>query len=127
MNDVSNGVTKVEARTGGEVSAEPVSGRIVAADLHVGEAANKAIRDVGADVHLACFDMSDAVTAMLRSGEASFTIDQQQRLQGYMPVIVLHLYNTNAGMLPGANIPSGPGFVDASNIDNVASQAGINR
>ena len=38
------------------------------------------------------------------------------RLQGYMPIIVLHLYNTNAGMLPGANIPSGPGFVDASNI-----------
>ena len=82
---------------------------------------------VGADVHLACFDMSDDVTAMLRSGDASFTIDQQQRLQGYMPIIVLHLYNTNAGMLPGANIPSGPGFVDASNIDNVASQAGINR
>ena len=28
-------------------------------------------------------------------------------LQGYMPVIVLHLYNNGAGLLPGANIPSG--------------------
>ena len=64
---------------------------------------------------------------MIKSGDAAFTIDQQQRLQGYMPVIVLHLYNTNAGMLPGANIPSGPGFVDASNADSVASQAGVNR
>jgi simple sugar transport system substrate-binding protein len=64
---------------------------------------------------------------MLGSGEAALTRDQQQRLQGYMPVIVLHLYTTHAGMLPGANIPSGPGFVDASNIDTVASQAGINR
>jgi simple sugar transport system substrate-binding protein len=64
---------------------------------------------------------------MIQAGDASFTIDQQQRLQGYMPVIVLHLYNTNAGMLPGANIPSGPGFVDASNAASVSSQAGVNR
>jgi simple sugar transport system substrate-binding protein len=64
---------------------------------------------------------------MINAGDAAFTIDQQQRLQGYMPVIVLHLYNTNAGMLPGANIPSGPGFVDKSNAASVASQAGVNR
>lgn len=44
-----------------------------------------------------------------------------------MPVIVLHLYNTNAGMLPGANIPSGPGFVDATNAAAVEAQAGVNR
>ena len=127
MIDVSNDVTQIETRTAAALSADPSIDGILAAGPHVCDAANKAIKDVGADVHLACFDMSDAVTAMLRSGDASFTIDQQQRLQGYMPVIVLHLYNTNAGMLPGANIPSGPGFVDASNIDNVASQAGINR
>ena len=64
---------------------------------------------------------------MIKEGDEAFTIDQQQRLQGYMPVIVLHLYNTNAGMLPGANIPSGPGFVDKSNAASVASQAGVNR
>jgi simple sugar transport system substrate-binding protein len=44
-----------------------------------------------------------------------------------MPVIVMHLYNANAGLLPGANIPSGPGFVDKSNYKSVASQAGVNR
>ncbi len=91
------------------------------------EAALKAIKDVGADTHLACFDLSPGVMDMIANGDASFTIDQQQRLQGYMPVIVLHLYNTNAGMLPGANIPSGPGFVDSSNYKNVAAQAGVNR
>ncbi len=64
---------------------------------------------------------------LINSGQAAFTIDQQQRLQGYMPIIVLHLYNTNAGMLPGDNIPSGPGFVDKSNASAVASQAGVNR
>jgi len=127
MIDVSNDVQQIETRTAAALSADPSIDGILAAGPHVCDAANKAIKDVGADVHLACFDMSDAVTAMLRSGDAAFTIDQQQRLQGYMPIIVLHLYNTNAGMLPGANIPSGPGFVDASNIDSVASQAGVNR
>ena len=56
-----------------------------------------------------------------------YTIDQQQRLQGYMPVIVLHLYNNGAGLLPGANIPSGPGFVDKSNASSVAALAGVDR
>ena len=64
---------------------------------------------------------------MIEDGTVAFTIDQQQRLQGYMPVIALHLYTTNAGMPPGGNINSGPGFVDASNAASVAAQAGVNR
>ena len=91
------------------------------------EAALKAIKDVGADVHLACFDLSPGVMDMIGNGDAAFTIDQQQRLQGYMPVVVLHLYNNGAGLLPGANIPSGPGFVDKSNASSVASLAGVDR
>jgi simple sugar transport system substrate-binding protein len=127
MIDVSNDVTQIETRTAAALSADPSIDGILAAGPHVCDAANKAIKDVGADVHLACFDLSDAVMDMIENGDASFTIDQQQRLQGYMPVIVLHLYNTNAGLLPGANIPSGPGFVDKSNYKSVLSQAGVNR
>ena len=82
---------------------------------------------MGAKIHLSCFDLTPGVIALIKEGKVAFTIDQQQRLQGYMPVIVLHLYNTNAGMLPGSNIPSGPGFVDKSNADGVAAQAGVNR
>ena len=87
----------------------------------------KAVDEVGATVHLSCFDLSPAVMDLIKSGKVQYTIDQQQRLQGYMPIIVLHLFNQNAGLLPGANIPSGPGFVDKSNASAVASQAGINR
>ena len=80
---------------------------------------------------ISCFEMSLPAVGDLvgegGNGDAAFTIDQQQRLQGYMPVIVMHLYNANAGLLPGANIPSGPGFVDKSNYKSVASQAGVNR
>ena len=76
---------------------------------------------------LACFDLSPEVIQLIQDGVVAYTIDQQQYLQGYMPIIVLHLYNNYAGLLAGANIPSGPGFVDASNAAGVAEQAGVNR
>ena len=87
----------------------------------------KAIDDLGMSVHHSCFDLSPEVMDMINPGKVAFTIDQQQRLQGYMPVVVLHLYNNGAGLLPGANIPSGPGFVDKSNASSVAALAGIDR
>ena len=87
----------------------------------------KAIDDLGMSVHHSCFDLSPEVMDMINAGKVQFTIDQQQRLQGYMPVVVLHLYNNGAGLLPGANIPSGPGFVDKSNASSVSALAGIDR
>ncbi|MEQ9040593.1 MAG: sugar ABC transporter substrate-binding protein [Silicimonas sp.] len=125
--DVSNDVTQIETRTAAALQADPEIDGVLAVGPHVCEAASKAIADVGADVHLACFDLSPGVINLIEDGVAAFTIDQQQYLQGYMPVVVLHLYNNYAGLLPGANIPSGPGFVDQSNAAAVAEQAGINR
>lgn len=125
--DVSNDVTQIETRTAAALQADPEIDGVLAVGPHVCEAANKAIKDVGADVHLACFDLSPGVMDMIEAGDAAFTIDQQQRLQGYMPIIVLHLYNNHAGLLPGSNIPSGPGFVDASNAAAVKALAGVDR
>jgi simple sugar transport system substrate-binding protein len=127
MIDVSNDVAQIQARTAAALQADPSIDALLAAGPHVCDAAAKAVDDVGASVHLSCFDLSPAVMDLIKSGKVQYTIDQQQRLQGYIPIIVLHLYNQNAGLLPGANIPSGPGFVDKSNASAVASQAGINR
>lgn len=127
MIDVSNDPAQIKTRTAAALQADESINGILAVGPHVCEAAIDAIDEVGADVHLACFDLSPGVMDMIQSGDAAFTIDQQQRLQGYMPVIVLHLYNNHAGLLPGANIPSGPGFVDASNAADVAALAGIDR
>ena len=125
--DVSNDVAQIQTRTAAALQADESIDGVLAVGPHVCEAANKAIEEVGADVHLACFDLSPGVMDMISRGDAAFTIDQQQRLQGYMPVIVLHLYNNHAGLLPGANIPSGPGFVDSSNAAAVKELAGIDR
>ena len=127
MIDVSNDVAQIETRTAAALEADESIDGVLAVGPHVCEAANKAIKAVGAEVHLACFDLSPGVMDMIEAGDAAFTIDQQQRLQGYMPVIVLHLYNNHAGLLPGANIPSGPGFVDASNAASVKALAGVDR
>ena len=127
MIDVSNDVAQIKTRTAAALSADASIDGVLAVGPHVCEAAAEAIDDVGAEVHLSCFDMTPGVINLIKEGKAQYTIDQQQRLQGYMPVVVLHLYNSNAGMLPGANIPSGPGFVDASNAAAVESQAGVNR
>ena len=125
--DVSNDVAQIKTRTAAALQADASVNALLAVGPHVCEAAADAVDEVGADIHLSCFDLTPGVINLINEGKVSFTIDQQQRLQGYMPVVVLHLYNTNAGMLPGANIPSGPGFVDASNAAEVAAQAGVNR
>ncbi|MEO0496492.1 MAG: substrate-binding domain-containing protein [Pseudomonadota bacterium] len=127
MIDVSNDVAQIQTRTAAALQADESIDGVLAVGPHVCDAANKAIKEVGADVHLACFDLSPAVMDMIEAGDASFTIDQQQRLQGYMPVIVLHLYNNHAGLLPGNNISSGPGFVDKSNAAAVKELAGVDR
>lgn len=127
MIDVSNDVAQIKTRTAAALQADPSIDALLAIGPHVCEAAAEAVDEIGTKIHLACFDMTPGVINLIKDGKASFTIDQQQRLQGYMPIVVLHLYNSNAGMLPGSNIPSGPGFVDASNAEAVEAQAGVNR
>ena len=58
MIDVSNDVTQIETRTAAALQADASIDGVLAVGPHVCEAANKAISDVGADVHLACFDLS---------------------------------------------------------------------
>ncbi len=127
MHDVSNDVAEIRARTSAALQADPAIDGILATGPHVCEAAAEAIADVGAEVHLSCFDLTPGIIDLILAGDVEYTIDQQQRLQGYLPIIFLHLYNTGAGLLPGANVPSGPGFVDASNAEGVAALAGVDR
>ncbi len=76
------------------------------------------------EIVLATFDLSSEVLDAIVMGEISFAIDQQQYLQGYLPVSFLVLYNENANVAGGGlPILTGPGFVDASNADEVMAGA----
>lgn len=127
FTDTTSDPATIQTRATAALQAHPEVDAILSVGPHVCDAVSKALDDLGMTVHHSCFDLSPAVMDLINSGKVAFTIDQQQRLQGYLPIIVLHLYNNGAGLLPGANIPSGPGFVDKSNATSVAALAGIDR
>ncbi|MEM1274172.1 MAG: sugar ABC transporter substrate-binding protein [Pseudomonadota bacterium] len=85
-----------------------------------------AIEEMGVDVTLGCFDLGPAIVDGIVAGTVDYAIDQQQFLQGYMPVVVLAL-NTRNGTLPGNSINSGPGFVTSANVEQVQALAGVER
>jgi len=83
-------------------------------------AARDAIKAAGGKQMLATFDLSPDVLAAIEADEMLFAIDQQQYLQGYLPVVFLYLYKTNLNTV-GGGLPvlTGPGFVDKSNAAQV--------
>ena len=127
FTDTTSDPATIQTRATAALQANSDVDAVLSVGPHVCDAVSKALDDLGMTVHHSCFDLSPAVMDLINAGKVAFTIDQQLRLQGYMPIIVLHLYNTGAGLLPGANIPSGPGFVDKSNASSVAALAGIDR
>tara|TARA_A100001234_G_scaffold76783_1_gene67923 strand:- start:399 stop:1304 length:906 start_codon:yes stop_codon:yes gene_type:complete len=125
--DSSNDPATIPTRAAAALQANPDIDAVLSVGPHVCSGVQSAIDDLGMSLHHSCFDLSPEVMDLIGAGKVSFTIDQQQRLQGYMPIIVMHLYNTGAGLLPGSNIPSGPGFVDKSNASAVSALSGIDR
>lgn len=70
---------------------------------------------------LAGFDITPELLAAIDAGDIDFTVDQQQFVQGYMPIITLFLNVTNANTVGGGQpVLTGPGFVDQSNAAQVA-------
>ena len=128
MIDVTNDPAEIKARVAAAVSTDESIDGILAAGPHVCEAAIAALTDLGlaGQLHMGCFDLTPGVVEGIQAGHVSFAIDQQQYLQGYMPIIVLDLYN-KYGLLPGSDIPSGPGFVTIENADQVLELAGTYR
>ena len=57
-----------------------------------------------------------------------FAIDQQQYLQGYLPIVFLTYYKLY-GLMPGGGQPvlTGPGIVDKTNVDTVIANTGTTR
>jgi simple sugar transport system substrate-binding protein len=87
-------------------------------------AARDAIRDAGSSAKLATFDLSGDVIDAINNDEILFAVDQQQYLQGYLPVVFLNLYKTNLNTV-GGGLPvlTGPGFVTKDNAAQVAELA----
>lgn len=70
-------------------------------------------------VKLATFDLSPDVLTAIQNGDMLFAIDQQQYLQGYLPIVLLTLYNTNLNTIANDVLMTGPGLVTKDNAARV--------
>jgi simple sugar transport system substrate-binding protein len=78
-----------------------------------------AVKQAGKEgkVHIGTFDMNQAVLDRIKSGEQKFAIDQQPYLQGLLATNLLAAHIDFGTVLPTFPVLTGPGIVDASNID----------
>jgi simple sugar transport system substrate-binding protein len=110
---------KAKIDTEKDVDAVFGTGPVVAHD------AAAAAKELGRKVMVGGVDLSTDILKDIASGEVSFTIDQQQYLQGYVSVLALYLKVTNQNTLGGGlPIATGPGFVTKENAAAVADLVG---
>jgi simple sugar transport system substrate-binding protein len=70
------------------------------------------------DVYAAGFDLSAATVEAIRGGWTDLVIDQQQWLQGYLPILQICL--TKKYAFAGLHIDTGSGFASKDNVDVLA-------
>src|SRR5437868_1612005 len=69
------------------------------------------------------FDVGGAIK-QIQAGKMLFAIDQQQYLQGYLPVVFAVLFVTNLNTVGnGAPVLTGPGIINKANASKVAALA----
>jgi simple sugar transport system substrate-binding protein len=73
-------------------------------------------------VKFGTFDLSPGVLQAIDQGKMLFAIDQQQFLQGYLPIQLLRLHKLY-GLMPAGTVMTGPGFVTQENAAQVIDLA----
>lgn len=117
----SNDPAEVEAKIRAALEANPDVDTIMGLGASlVGEPAVAAVEAVGrsGEVNIGSFDLSANFLQSVVDGKAAFAIDQQQYLQGYLPVVFLALHAKH-GLIPGGNVPSGPNLITADKAGQV--------
>jgi simple sugar transport system substrate-binding protein len=120
INDISTTLTEIQSKLESDDSIDAV----LSLNPDIAVAARDAVRGASSDAKVATFDLSGDVVKAIKAGEIEFAVDQQQYLQGYLPVVFLTLYNENLNTV-GGGLPvlTGPGFVEKSNADRVEKLA----
>jgi simple sugar transport system substrate-binding protein len=118
--DLATTQTEIKSK----LQADKSYDQIIALNPDIAEAAKTAIKASSSNAKLATFDLSPNVIKDIQAGNIEFAVDQQQYLQGYLPIVFLKLYKENLNTV-GGGLPvlTGPGFVDKSNAATVAKLA----
>lgn len=108
--------SKIAAALSGDTSIDAI---VTLNASQVGEPAVEAARESGRPIRVATFDLSPGFLEALQRGEASFAVDPQAWLQGYLGTVLL-ANRIRYGVMP-ANplIETGPRFVTQADAGKV--------
>ena len=85
-----------------------------------------AVAASGKTLHLATFDLSADVLTAIKDGKMDFAIDQQQFIQGYLPIVIITNYAETRNLPTGNGqglVMTGPGFVTQADAEAVIGLA----
>lgn len=118
--DIATTQTEVKSKLQADKSFDGV----IALNPDIASAAVTAAKGASSSAKIATFDITPKVLKDISAGTVLFAVDQQQYLQGYLPVVFLKLFKVNANTV-GGGLPvlTGPGFVDKSNASTVEKLA----
>jgi simple sugar transport system substrate-binding protein len=120
IEDISTTLTEIQSKLESDDSIDAV----LTLNPDIAVAGRDAVQGSGSEAKLATFDLSGDVVNAIEAGEIEFAVDQQQYLQGYLPVVFLKLFNDNANTVGGGQpVLTGPGFVDKANASTVKQLA----
>jgi simple sugar transport system substrate-binding protein len=118
--DIATTQTEIKSKLQADKSFDGV----IALNPDIASAAVTAAKGAGSDAKIATFDITPGVLKDIKSGSVMFAVDQQQYLQGYLPIVFLKLFKDNANTVGGGQpVLTGPGFVDESNVATVEKLA----
>ncbi len=118
--DLDADQTAQEAAINAAMAADPSIDGFMGVGPVITMSGLRASQALGREMPIGGFDITPELIDAIEGGEVLFTVDQQQYLQGYMPVLLMFLEVTNKNTLGGGlPILTGPGFVTADNAADV--------
>ena len=120
ISDISTSLTEIQSKLESDDSIDGV----LSLNPDIAVAARDAVAGAGSEAKVATFDLSGDFIKAIQADEILFAVDQQQYLQGYLPVVFLTLNKTNLNTVGGGQpVLTGPGFVDKSNAAEIEKLA----
>jgi simple sugar transport system substrate-binding protein len=119
-----NDLTGAQSTITSQLQSDTTIDAVLALNSAVAAVAVDSVADAGSDAQVATFDLNQDVITGIQDGSIAFAVDQQQYEQGYLPVVMLKLYADNLNTVGGGQpVLTGPGIVDATNVDEIADLA----
>ena len=121
--------TAAQQKIAATLTADPTIDTVMALGPTGSTPTIAALKQMGnTTIKVGTFDLSKDVLTAISDGSMLFAIDQQQYLQGYLPITFLTLYKLY-GLMPGGGAPiaTGPGFVTKDNVATVQANTGTTR